>query len=251
MRNLTMLLFLTCSIALTALAARPTSYPSVSLKVTVNTNQQYSQPAGTATDVSSDGAGPYIDGQAGVCASLNTTGDLIVDFDCASASTSRRLGFNLATFLAHPTGGASACNPPLTISPSNSPAYTNHLGTAKATDRPAAAFQAMTADPTGATVYYIQIFIATKFSDTSQTAYRLNYHGTTWSTFPDAALASYAEVRRLSATEWVVEPVAPSALTGVPPNAAMLVWETSTKHSSTTIECGFYQVPFSFTLDQK
>jgi hypothetical protein len=253
MRNITLPLLLTCSSALTTLAAKPNSYPTVSLKVTVNTSQQFDPLSGTATAVVPDSGGQYIDGQNGVCASFNSLGDLIVDFDCNNVSLPRQLGLNFPAPLAPPTGGTDVCTPPIAISPSNPP-HTNHLGTSKATDKLTAAFQAMANyDGTASTTYYIQIFIATQLSDTSQTAYRLNYHGTFWSMFPDAALASYAQVRRMSNTQWVVEPVTQSGLTGIgnPPNVAMLVWETSTKHTSTTTECGFYQVPFSFTLDQK
>jgi hypothetical protein len=249
MRNTILSLFLTCSTAFTALGARPTNYPTVSLKVTVNASQQFDT---AATDILSDGAGAYADGQNGVCATLNGNGDLIVDFDCLTVSTPRQLGLNLAAFLAPPTGGTNACTPPLSISPGSLPGYVNHLSTAQPTDQSTAAFQAMkTYDGTAATVYYIEMFIATKFSDTSQTVYRLNYHGVVWSSFSDASLASYVQVRRITNTQWVVEPVAPSGLAGNPANAAMLVRETTTKHQSTTTECGFYQVPFSFTLDQR
>jgi hypothetical protein len=116
-----------------------------------------------------------------------------------------------------------------------------------ATDQPTAAFQNMTVG----TIYYVQFFIGTQFSDANQTAYHLNYHRTASTPFPgDAKLASYAQVRRMSATEWIVEPVQPSALNGHP-NVAMVVWLTSTNNQATSTECGFYQVPFSFTLDQK
>ena len=247
MRNTTLLLFLTTTY--TMLGARPPSFPEVSLKVTVNTSQQFDV---SATNIFSDGAGAYVDGQNGVCANLNSHGDLIVSFDCLGVSTPRQLGLNLATFLAPPTGGTNTCTPPLMISPGSTPPYVNYLQTAQPTDKPTAAFQAMqTYDGTAATVYYIQMLIGAVLSDTSQTAYRLNYHGTVWSSFPDAALASYVQVRRITSTQWVVEPVAPSGLAANPVNVAMLAWETTTNHRSTTSECGFYQVPFSFTLDQK
>lgn len=253
MRSATLILLLACSIVLTNAAGAQTHLKTVSLKVTVNANQEFAPLTGNPTDVSPDSLGQYIDGQNGVCASLDTNGDLIISFDCATASTPRRLGLNLATFLANPTGGTNVCTPPTTISPDNPPvAYANSVATATTTDMPTAPFQSMAVyDGTAATTYYIQLFLNYSFSDASQTTWRLNYHRTTSSTFADAALGSYAEVRRLSSTEWVVEPVTPSGLTGNPPNAAMLLWQTSTRHSTTITECGFYQVPFSFTLYQK
>jgi hypothetical protein len=252
-RTSVLLLLVAGSTALTTAAGAQPHFNTVSLKVTVNANQQFAPLTGNPTDVSPDSLGQYVDGQNGVCASLNTDGDLIIGFDCATASTPRRLGLNLVTFLANPTGGIDICTPPTTISSNNPPvAYTNNVATATATDMPTAPFQTMNVyDGTAATIYYIQLFLNYSFSDASQTTWRLNYHRTTSSTFADAALGSYAEVRRLSSTQWVVEPVTPSRLTGNPPNAAMLVWQTSTRHSSTITECGFYQVPFSFTLDQK
>jgi hypothetical protein len=252
MRSATLILVLACSIVLTNAAGAQTHLKTVSLKVTVNANQEFAPLTGNPTDVSADSLGQYIDGQNGVCASLDTNGDLIIGFDCATASTPRRLGLNLVTFLANPTGGTDICTPPTTISPNNPPvAYANNVATAGATDMPTAPFQTMNVyDGTAATIYYVQVFLNYSFSDASQTTWRLNYHRTTSSTFADAAFGSYAEVRRLSGTEWVVEPVTPSRLAGNPPNAAMLLWQTSTRHSTTITECGFYQVPFSFTLDQ-
>ena len=250
MRKLTLLSLVFWSTAL-AFGAKPSSYPTVSLKVTVNTSQQFDPMFGTATAIVPDPSGQYTDGENGVCASFGSQGDLNVNFDCNTASPARQLGLNFPAPLAPPTGGTNVCTPPITISPGNPP-HVNHLGTSKATDKATAAFQAMQVyDGTAPTIYYIQIFVATQLSDTSQTGYRLNYHGTTWSMFPDAGLASYAQVRRLSNTQWVVESVAPSTLPGNPPNAAMLVWATTVKHQSTATECGFYQVPFSFTLDAK
>jgi hypothetical protein len=49
-----------------------------------------------------------------------------------------------------------------------------------------------------------------------------------------------------SATEWVIES-APTSELGFA-NAAMLVQEITAKHFDQATECGFYQVPFSFTL---
>jgi hypothetical protein len=246
-----LLMLLSCSTALTAPAGAQQHLNTVSLKVTVNPNQQFDPLTGNATDVTSDSLGPYIDGQNGVCASLDSNGDLIINFDCAKTSTPRRVGLNLTTFLANPTGGTDTCTPPTSISTSNPPvAYTNYVAPATATNMPTSTFQNMSVyDGTAATIYYIQLFLNYSFSDASQTTWRLNYHRTTSSSFADAAQGSYAEVRRLSPTEWVVEPVTPSSLTGNPPNAAMLLETTSTRHSTTTTECGFYQVPFSFTLD--
>jgi len=251
MHNITLLTFLVCTLAMAPVKAG--HLKSVSLKVTVNATQQFDPLTGTATDISPDSLGQYLDGQQGVCANFDTSGDLIINFDCVTSATPRRLGLNLGTFLVLPTGGTNACSPPSIISSNNPPvAYTNYLATAGATNMPTAAFQNMTIyDGTPATIYYVQMFLNTQFSDASQTLYRLNYHQTLSSAFPDAALGSYTQVRRMSATEWVAEPNAPSGIAGNPPNAAMLVWVTSTGHSSATSECGFYQVPFSFTLDQQ
>ena len=250
MRHTTLLLFLACSAALTTLAAPGASpgLPVVSLKVTVNTTQQFSTPPGTLTDVSSDG-GQYIDGTNGVCASFDKQGDLIINFSCQSASPPRQLGLGKSLFLAPPTGDTNPpCLLPSSIVPGSFPSYTNYISTVPATDQPTAAFQNMTVG----TTYYVQFFIGTQFSDANQTAYHLNYHRTANSPFPsDAAKASYAQVRRTSATEWVVEPVQPSALNS-DPNVAMVVQVETLPHNKvTSTECGFYQVRFSFTLDQK
>jgi hypothetical protein len=249
MRNITLVLFLACSTALTTFAAP--GLPVVSLKVTVNTTQQFSTPPGTPTDVLSDGHGQYIDGTNGVCASFDKQGDLIINFSCQSASPLRQLGLGSSLFLAPPTGDTNPpCLLPSSIVPGSSPSYTNNILTTQATSpMNTAAFQSMTVDSSGNTVYYVSFFIGTAFSNASQI--RLNYHRTASTDFPtDAALASYAQVRRLSATEWVVESVTPSTLNG-DPNVAMGVTVASTRHSSTSTECGFFQVPFSFTLDQK
>lgn len=239
-----------CSMASPSAAAGQTHLTTVPLKVTVNTNQQFEPLTGNPTFVTPDSLGQYINGQRGVCANLDSSGDLIISFDCQSASTPRRVGLNLSTFLAPPSGGTNVCSPPSTISPTNPPvAYTDYIATTQATDKPTAPFQSMAVyDGTAATIYYVSFFVQAQFSDAEQTIWRLNYHRT--QTFADAALASYAQVRRISGTQWVVEPVSPSGLTGNPPNVAMLVWVTSTRHSSTTTECGFYEAPFSLTLDQ-
>jgi hypothetical protein len=181
-------------------------------------------------------------------------GDLIIDFACSSTSAPRQIGVNLAAFLAPPTGGANTCNAPLALTPSQPAQYASHLGTGQATDAPSASYGSMNvwnpANPT-ANIYYVQIFIGNKFSDASSTGWRLNYHYTLTGQFADAALGSYAQVRRTSPTQWIMEPVTSSGLSGAPANVAMLLKDTSTKHSTTTTECGFYSVPFSFTLDQR
>jgi hypothetical protein len=215
----------------------------------VNANQQFSTPPGSPTGVSSDGHGQYIDGTNGVCASFDKQGDLLINFACTSASPPRQLGL-YPTFLSSVGETNPPCVLPSSIVPGSSPSYTNNILTTPATSPTnTAAFQSMTPDSSGNTVYYISFFIGTAFSGGSQI--RLNYHRTASTDFPtDAALASYAQVRRLSATEWVVESVTPSTPNG-DPNVAMGVTVASTRHSSTSTECGFYQVPFSFTLDQK
>jgi hypothetical protein len=104
----------------------------------------------------------------------------------------------------------------------------------------------MTIYPSGSTVYYVQLVINAVFSNPNP-SYRLNYHWT--GTFNDANLASYAQVRRLSLTQWVVESASnPSSSL---PNTAMLVSITATHHQAVVTECGLYTVPFSFTLDQQ
>jgi hypothetical protein len=253
-RHISLLLLLSCSTALTAFAGKPTSYPTVSLTVTANANQTFDPLTGTPTNIVSDGAlgvpAPYIDGQKGVCASFNATGDLTVDFDCNSVSPPRELGLYLTLPLAPPSDGSWGCTPvPSSISPNNPAGYTNHLATSQLTSGPnSAPFQAMKQYSSGdaSTIYYVQIYIATKLSST--TAYRLNYH---LPTFPDATYASLAQVRRTSSTQWIIESAPSSTLTGNPPNAAMLVEDITARNKSTTTECGFYSVPFSFTLDQK
>lgn len=253
MRKLTLLSLVFWSTALT-FGAKPTSYPVIPLKLTVNATQQFDPLTGTATIVSSDGNGQYVDGQDGVCASLDDYGNLIIHFNCKSSSTPRRLGWYVPTQLAPPTSPSAPCTIlyPVT-SPSNpTPAYTNNITTVQATDKTTAAFQVMqTYDGTSNTIYYIQFFIGTAFSDANQTTYRLNYHRTNGYFPTDAAMASYAQVRRMSATQWVLESVTPSGLSGTPPNVAMLMWLTTQHNQSTATECGFYQVPFSFTLDAK
>jgi hypothetical protein len=250
MRNIALLMFLVCSTALTTTAAGQTRLKAVSLKVTVNAYEQ----TGTATAVSPDALGPsYIDGQNGVCASLDTNGDLIINLSCKGNSTSRQLGVDLGAFIALPTGGIYSCTPPTIISPSNPPVYTNWISTWAVTDATnptaAPAFQNMNVGQ----IYYVGLTIATGFSDPSQTIYFLSYHRTDGIYPVDAALASYAQVRRMSLTQWVVEPVTPSRLNSNP-NVAMLVEETTktARHQSTTTttECGFYQAPFSFTLEK-
>jgi hypothetical protein len=229
--------------------------PPVPLKITVNATQQFDPLTGTPTYVTSDSLGPYyIDGQNGVCAKLNDLGLLYIMFDCSSVSTPRHIGVVLTNFLANPTGGTNTCAPPPSISPDNPPiAYTNYLLTSEATDMPTTAFQNMLQyDSTNPkTIYYMQLDFNYKMSDSTNTVWNLDYHKTINESFADAALGSYAEVRRLSPTRWVVESVTPSHLGQNQPNAAMLIWTTSSQHSSTRTECGFYQVPFSFTLDAK
>ncbi len=267
MRNIALLTFLVCSTAWTATAAaKPAPKPAVvSLKVTVNANQQYSTPTGIPTSVTSDTVGQYpyqyIDGQNNVSANLDSNGNLVINLSSAGGkkgnSTSRQLGLYLGAAIAPPTDGTYSCTPPSTISPSNPPAYTNAISTWPVADagRPAApAFQDMVVGQT----YYVGLEIATMFSDSGQTIYFLIYHRTDCDCFPaDAALTSYPQVRRTSQSpgHWVVEPVVPSGLSGAPPNVAMLIQNavTSTAHQSIRVktECGFYQVPFSFTLDEQ
>jgi hypothetical protein len=243
-RNITPLLLLACSAALTTFAAP--GLPIVSLKVTVNANQfnpLTGTLTGTATDVSSDGQGQYINGQKGVCASVDTQGDLNLNFDCTTFATPRWLGLIFGTY--DSTTNECLPAPPSTDLRVAGP-YTNNIVSRQATGQTTNAFQNMTIDASGSTVYYVQLVINAVFSNPSP-SYRLNYHWT--GTFNDANLASYAQVRRLSFTQWVVESASnPSSSS---PNTAMLVSVTSTRHSSTTLECGLYTVPFSFTLDQQ
>lgn len=247
MGSFALLMFLVCATALTSIAAGQSRLTAVPLKVTVNAQQTFYPMAGTATNVTPDALGPlYVDGVNGVCASLDTHGDLIVNLSCKGNSASRQFGVNLGTSIAPPTPPATSCNAPNpTISPSNPPLYTNWISTWQAADMNTAAFQKMTVDPTGNTVYYVQFSIMTVFYDASRTIYYLNYRRTdNFPDFPDTALTSYAQVRRLSLTQWVVE--------SATPNTAMLVEHISktTGHqtTTTTTECGFYTVPFSFTL---
>lgn len=244
MRNITLSLLLTFS---AALAAHGGSGSSLSLQVTVNPFQQYASP-GIPTVVQSDGQGAYTDGQGGVCASISSTGVLTIAFDCQSVSFPRRLSFVSfpSSALAPPSSGIYGCS---ASQSTFTPPYTNRIGAGAA--QGSTAFQAMALYDSSnlSTVYNVQVFVATQLSTSGgTTAYRLDYDYT--AEFSDGALASPAQVRRLSKTEWVVES-APSSNLGNSPNAAMLVEQTTTKHSSSTNECGFYQVPFSFTLDQK
>jgi hypothetical protein len=222
----------------------------VSVKVTVNPTQQFDPLAGTLTELTADAYGAYIDGQDDVCASINGSGYFLLNFGCRTTSRPRRFGFNLSNFLAPPTGGTDTCSVPSTISPTNPVAYTDALATAPATDMPTSPFQTMSIyDGTASTIYYAQMFVSAVFSDANQTTYLMGYHHTGTGEFPDSALTSYAQVRRMSNTEWVVESVTPSKLTGSPGNVALLKWQTSTHNKTTVTECGFYTAPFSFTLD--
>ncbi|MEO8100077.1 MAG: hypothetical protein ABI811_20425 [Acidobacteriota bacterium] len=253
-----MLLLLACSAALTTLGAQPASKggskppapTAVPLIVTVNNTQTYppSGPGTVQSNVQSDGRGSYTDGTEGVCATLDTSGQLHVDLQCNSAANPRVLYlFGVSPVaLAPPTNGSYSCTVPNLANT----AHLNHFQGVPATDLASPAFQNMTVDATGNTVYLIQVMIASKLlNDPSQTAFRVNYHGT--QSFSDGLKSSYAQVRRLSATQWNVEPAAPSALPGNPINAGMLVHETTVKNRTTITECGFYQVPFSFTLTAK
>jgi hypothetical protein len=246
-RNITLLLLLACSTELTTFAAHQQGLSAVSLNVTVNTNQFDPSTGfltGTATDVSSDGQGQYINGQKGVCASVDTQGDLNLNFDCTTFTTPRWLGLIFGTY--DSTTNECLPAPPSTDLRAALGPYTNNIVSRQATGQTTNAFQNMTIDASGSTVYYVQLVINAVFSNPSP-SYRLNYHWT--GTFNDANLASYAQVRRLSFTQWVVESASnPSSSS---PNTAMLVSVTSTRHSSTTLECGLYTVPFSFTLDQQ
>jgi|SRR5215472_7072812 hypothetical protein len=251
------LLALACLAVFPTLAAspekgnsKPASPTAVPLVVTVNNTETYapSGPGTIQTNVQSDGRGNYTDGAEGVCASLDTSGNLQVDLQCSSASDPRVLYlFGVAPVaLAPPTGGAYSC----TIPNLANTAHLNHFQGTAATDLAAPAFQNMTVDATGNTVYRIQFLIATQLlNDPSQTAFRVNYHGI--QTFSDGIDSSYAQVRRLSATQWNVEPLSPSALSGNPINAGMVVHQTTTKNKTTITECGFYEIPFSFTLTAK
>lgn len=253
MRNIMFVLLMAGSVELTA---RGDHGSSISLTVTVNpTNPTPKYPSRVPvvqTVVQQDGQGAYTDGQNGVCASIASTGVLTIAFDCQSVSSPRRLVFstNFPTF-SLPVPGAPICSasestflPPYT----NTPPYTNRIGAGAASG--GTPFQLMTVDPRGATYYEVQVFIATQLPTTSGTtnAFRLDYDYS--AEFADGTLASPAQVRRLSETEWVVESALYSSIP-IPstPNVAMLVEQSTTKHSSTTTECGFYQVPFSLTLD--
>jgi len=255
MPNFALLMFLACSTALTTAAAgkpSPTPRPQpISLKVTVNAYQQFSTSSGNLTVVTADSLGPYFDGQSGVCASLDTNGDLIINFHCTKTSTPRRLGLLPINYIAPPTGEANPYCAVPTLSPSNPPVDTNYISTWQATDTPGTSTMAFQNMAVG-TTYYVQFDIWYFLSNTPETDWVLSYHRTAGSTFPgDAAKASYAQVQRTSKTEWVVEPATPSGITGAPTNVAMLVEETSGHGKSTNTECGFYTVPFSFTLDQQ
>lgn len=229
---------------------KPPAISAVSLVITVNSTQTYapSGPGTVQTNVQSDGRGSYTDGVEGVCADLDTKGELHVDLQCGSAANPRVLHlFGVyPVALAPPTNGSYSC----TIPNLANSAHLNHFQGVPATDLASPAFQNMTVDATGNTVYRIQFMIATKLlNDPSQSAFRVNYHGV--QTFSDGIKSSYAQVRRLSATQWNVEPVTPSALPGNPVNAGMVVHQTATKNKTTITHCGFYEVPFSFTLTAK
>lgn len=240
MRNFVPVLLLACSAGLAAKGGKPST---ISVNVTVNQSQQYASP-GTPTVIQSDG-GAYINGQNGVCATIASTGVLTIQFDCSSVTTPRILTFVgfPAVPLAPTSSGTFGCS---ASESTFTPPYTNRLGAGPAPG--GTPFQSMTIDPTGNTVYTAQVFIGTQFATSGGTnAYRLDYDYP--DVLSDGALASPAQVRRLSATQWIVESAPSSALGGNPPNAAMLVEETTTRHSSVTNECAFYQVPFSFTLN--
>ena len=83
MRNIALLMFLVCSTAsITAAAGKPSHLTEVSLKVTVNANQQFIPLNGTATAVSPDALDPsYIDGQNNVTAILDSSGNLIINLE--------------------------------------------------------------------------------------------------------------------------------------------------------------------------
>ena len=239
MRSIAIPLILTCSAAL-ALAGHGSG---TSLQITVNSPQTFASP-GLTTLIQSDGS-PYINGSDGVCATMSANATtLTLELDCSSSSKPRQLTFPYGPFpgapIAPPTGQSSyGCapspNPPAPTSP-----YTNKILVGVTT-----AFQSMQVG----TVYGAQIVFATQSTTmTGTSAYRLDYD--TGADFPtDGAKASPALVYRVSATEWVIESAPSSGLPGSPGNAAMLVQEITSKHTVQTTECGFYQVPFSFTLD--
>jgi hypothetical protein len=260
MRNTIFLLLIAGSVELTA---RGDHGSSISLTVTVNQYQQYAS-LGLPTVVQSDLQNPqthvpipYTDGQNGVCASIASTGVLTIDFDCQGVSSPRRLDFTnfpMSLFAPPSPPGSSTCS---ASESTFTPPYTNRIGAGAASG--GTPFQSMKIYPSETTTpYNVEVFIATQLPTTSGTtnAYRLDYDYN--AEFADGALASPAQVWRLSETEWVVES-APSSSIPIPntstnppstyPNAAMLVEQSTTKHMSNTAECGFYQVPFSLTLD--
>src|SRR6266852_4125337 len=118
-RHIAILTLVACLAISTPMVAGQTHLTAVPLKVTVNASEQFEPWTGNPTYVTPDSLGEYIDGQNGVCANLDTAGDLIINFDCKAASTPRRVGLNLSAFLAPPTIGTNVCSPPSMISPAN------------------------------------------------------------------------------------------------------------------------------------
>jgi hypothetical protein len=239
-------------LACSALMAQPGHGPSgsgSSLQITVNSVQQYASP-GLPTLILPDSAGPYTNGSDGVCATMGSNATVLtLELDCSSEQNPRYLVFQSSNYpgtpLAAPTGDSSYGCPassPLTNPPSPAFPYTNKILVGVGT-----AFQSMQAG----IVYSAQITFATQSTTTTGTsAYRLDYD--TGADFPsDGANSSPAWVYAVgftngSATKWVIES-APVSQLG-PPNTAMLVQEIKAKHFDQATECGFYQVPFSFTL---
>jgi len=244
MRNTLLPVLVACS-ALMAQAGHGSGGSGSSLQITVNLAQQYASP-NLLTVIQPDGAGAYTNGTDGVCATMSSNATtLTLELACSSEKNPRYLKFPTSNYpgtaLAMPTGDAAygcpasapATNPPAPASP-----YTNKILVGVGT-----AFQSMTV---GTTPYEAQITFATQSTTaTGTSAYRLDYD--TGADFPsDGAKSSPALVYHISSTEWVIES-APTSELGLG-NAAMLVEEITAKHSNNTTECGFYQVPFSFTL---
>jgi hypothetical protein len=182
---------------------------------------------------------------------------LTLELDCSSAENPRYLVFPSSTSstfstypgppLAAPTGDSSYGCPassPLTNPPSPAFPYKNKILVGVGT-----AFQSMQ----GGIVYSAQVTFATQSTTTTGTsAYRLDYD--TGADFPsDGVKSSPAWVWAVgftngSATEWVIESAQASQLGAKATYAAMLVQQITAKHFDQATECGFYQVPFSFTL---
>ena len=227
------LLFMFC------LSADVFAQKPVNLKVII----QPTDSLGNTCKITSDGAGPYVHGQAGVSASFDTDGFFSVNFQTGK-NVQRTVTFDYSS----PYTGFDSAPPQDAHAPTSGTYPRAYLG---AIPEDSSTYIPAQNLPIGSSEC-LQLSWHYTLNDANKTQWRHNFRRTSSTDGLDVVETSYAVLTRIDANTWEVEPVASAPCNNsVPAPALARLKDTPTVSSLQLNNDGLYYLPFKLTLIRK